>query len=350
MKLVRGAIEEIRTNWERYPAYMEALRDLMQPGVDAHGGVDLQRRAAQLFASTKEWMDTQAGDASEDYSAVHLYTSAAGYRQMFSAINQAFREDGLVDDASVLRSAVFLVELLNIDLFNYCAGRSSAGEWQGRVFRGMVVTPEELARFSNAANGAVDDRYVAIPLGMASASTDRATALDFVEKQVRRSANRQPLLWDIEAVGLPTERLEVYRAAFPTSVVSTICAVPIQQLSDFPDESEILLRGPFFQIVRLRRAKESLGGKRLNVVEAIMLTANRDHPSTMRLAGWEATAARDLFRALVGADRCRRCACRAKANGARQDEVAYARLASGHEREIDKLLQAIEERRDRVLG
>lgn len=345
MALVRRAIEDIRVNWERYSAYMTGLRALMQPGVDADGGIDLQRRVAQLFESNKEWIDTRPDDASEEYSAVRLYTSADGYNQMFSAINRAFRNDGLVDDASALQSAVFLVELLNIDLFNYCARQRSAPDYEGRIFRGMVVTPRELDRFSTAATEAVEDRYVAIPLGMASASTDRATALEFVAQQARCSANGQPLLWDIEVVGLPADRLEVYRALFPTSVVSTICAVPIQRLSDFPEENEILLRGPFFQIVRLRRSEEPVGGKPLNVVEAIMLTANRDHPSTMRLTGWEATAARDLFRTLVAAHRCQRCADRAAANDDSQDEAAFSRLASDREREIDKLLHAIEQRR-----
>jgi hypothetical protein len=180
---------------------------------------------------------------------------------------------------------------------------------------------------------------------MASASTDRATALAFVDDQARRSRTGRPLLWDIEVANLAAERLAVYRTAFPTSVVSTICAVPIEQLSDYPDENEVLLRGPFFQIIRLHRADERVGGKPLHVIEALTLTANRDHPSTMRLPSWEATAARDLFRALVTAERCSRSADRARTYDHADDAAAFSRLASDHERETDELLRVIAVRR-----
>jgi hypothetical protein len=245
MALVRRAIEEIRANWDRYPAYMAGLRDVMQSGLDADTDVDFQRRAAELFASRKEWIREEGPEATGEYTALRLYTSAAGYGQMFGTLNRAFREDRLVDEALALRSAVFLVELLNIDLFNYCVRHCSARDYEGRIYRGMVVTPQELGQFSAVASRAVAQRYVAIPLAMASASADRATALVFVEEQARQSTDGQPLLWDIEVANLPAERLEGYRAAFPTSVVSTICAVPIERLSDFPDENEVLLRGPF---------------------------------------------------------------------------------------------------------
>jgi hypothetical protein len=100
-------------------------------------------------------------------------------------------------------------------------------------------------------------------------------------------------------------------------------------------------RGPFFQVLRLRRGDQSIGGKPLHVIEALTLTANRDHPSTMRLAGWEATAARDPFRTLVTAERFRRAADRAVA----QDAAAFLPLASEQERELDGLLGDVARRR-----
>jgi hypothetical protein len=337
MALVRQAIEEIRVQWDRYPAFMADLQAAMQPALTAADDVDLPRRAKELFASRKAWADESGAEATEEYSALRLYTSAAGYTQMFGTLNRAFRDDGLTDEASVLRAAVFMVELLSIDLFNYAARHDSGRDYEGRVYRGMTVTPQELEQFSAVASTPVAERYVAIPLGMASATTDRATALVFVEEQARRSPDSRPLLWEIEVVGLSRDHLAVYRAAFPTSVVSTICAVPIKQLSDFPDEDEILLRGPFFQVLRLRRTDESIGGKALHVIDAITLTANRDHPSTMRLTGWESTVARDLFRAVVTAERCRRAADRAVAADAR----AFLRLASEEERALDGLVRDV---------
>jgi hypothetical protein len=348
MALVRKAIQEIRGNWDRYSMFMHDLRALMQPGLDAERDVSLHHRADALFSSVKDWAKQAHADGTDDYSAVRLYTSAAGYRQMFSAINTAFRDDRLVDEDSALRSAVFLVELLTIDLFNYCAAYAAASDYRGRIYRGMVVSAQELAQFSSVAAGPIAERYVAIPLAMASASTNRANALVFVEEEARRSAGGQPLLWDIEVAGLSAERLNVYREAFPTSVVSSICAVPIERISDFPEENEVLLRGPFFQILRLRRDSETIAGKPLHVVEALMLTANRDHASTMLLGDWEARTARDLFRILVAIDRSTRCAERAEQYGSPADAAAFRRFVSRQQPLLDRCLRLVAERREAI--
>jgi hypothetical protein len=345
MALVRKAIQDIRVNWDQYRTFMEDLQVLMQPGLDAERDVNLHYRADELFSSVKDWARQTHAGRPDDYSAVQLYTSVSGYRQMFSTINTAFRDDRLVDTASALRSAVFLVELLNIDLFNYCATNPAANNYHGRVYRGMVVSAEELAQFACVATGPIAQRYVAIPLAMASASADRTNALVFVEKEARRSIGGQPLLWDIEVAGLSAERLKVYRAAFQTSVVSSICAVPIERISDFPEENEVLLRGPFFQILRLRRDSESIAGKPLHVVEALMLTANRDHPSTMRLGDSEARIARDLFRILVAIDRSTRCAARAEQYGSPSDAAAFRRFVSAQQPLLERCLRLVEQRR-----
>jgi hypothetical protein len=335
--LVRTAIEEIRSNWAEYPRFLDDLRALLQPRVDADADPILRRRTDALFSGRRNWID-RSGDAALDRTVIQLYTSAAGYRHMFSVINAAFRADALVDDSAELRAAVFLVELLNIDLFNHCASDASASGYRGRVYRGMCVSPDELGQFSAIAGGPVTERYVSIPLAMVSTSTSRERALVFTEAEVRRSADGHPLLWDIEVAGLSDARLELYRAAFPTSVVSTICAVPIAPLSDFPDEEEVLLRGPFFQLLRVRPDAATIAGRTLHVAEALMLTANRDHPSTMELTDRDATIARDLFRTIVTMDRSQLCARRAQDNGSGADAAAFRRLAQAQQPLLDRCL------------
>ncbi|KAF8875452.1 hypothetical protein BD779DRAFT_1804618 [Infundibulicybe gibba] len=76
-----------------------------------------------------------------------------------------------------LRSAVFLIELLNIDLYNYTRRIPAVSNFQGTVYRGVSFTTEQLAEFQHLCERPVSERYWAIPLAMMSASTSRDVAL-----------------------------------------------------------------------------------------------------------------------------------------------------------------------------
>src|SRR5262249_20943118 len=154
---------------------------------------------------------------------------------------KAFRSDDLVDDALRLRCATFLVELLNIDLFNYRAMHKQADNFEGHVYRGMCISPADLAWFARITQGPIGQRYLAIPLAMTSASREREIALAMALEKSRRTPGQQPVLWDIEISGLDSELLAIYHEAFPASVVTSLCAVPIDGISDYQDEKEVLL-------------------------------------------------------------------------------------------------------------
>lgn len=101
MDRVRRAINEIRARWDQYPAFMAELRTYMERlgvGAGQRGEEDAERIAA-LFASVKQWADRKdpsgTGNLDDDYSAIRLYTSEPGYRQIFGTINAAFRSVGL---------------------------------------------------------------------------------------------------------------------------------------------------------------------------------------------------------------------------------------------------------------
>ncbi|GAA1544448.1 hypothetical protein GCM10009730_61990 [Streptomyces albidochromogenes] len=250
MAQLRRAIHEIRTNWDRYPVYMAELRERMERDI-ARAAEPLPDRDRELvhalFSSAKEWADRRPPDIGsqvEEYSAIRLYTSEPGYRRIFSTINKAFRQDGLVEDAQALRSAAFLVELLSIDLFNYRHERPHVDNFEGVVHRRMCVTERQLAELARIAAGPVGRRYLSIPLGMASASVDRHHAMAFALEQSRRHPDRIPLIWKVYVRGLTSDQRELFRRHHPRSTVTSLCAVPIDELSEYAYEQEVLLRGP----------------------------------------------------------------------------------------------------------
>ena len=253
MDAVRHAINEIRVNWNLYPEFMRELREFIRvPEPQGHGGDDLATRLEALFSSTKEWADSPRPQQCQDYSAIELYTSELGYRTMFATINAAFRRDSLTADPFAMRCGVFLVELLSIDLFNYRAANTSADNFEGHVYRGMCVSAAEFQEFARLAGGPLPERYLAIPLAMASASRRIENALAFALDESARAPGRFPLIWDISVSSLDPSLLAAYHAKFPASVVTSLCAVPIDENSDHRDEQEVVLRGAHSQIVRMR--------------------------------------------------------------------------------------------------
>ncbi|GAA5180287.1 hypothetical protein GCM10023322_12250 [Rugosimonospora acidiphila] len=340
MALVRRAISEIRTGWREYPLFMRDLRELLEREAHRHAGDDATAEvSARLLSSVKEWSDRGRAPAPEDYSAIELYTSEAGYRRIFGVINSAFRSDHLVEDRQALRAAAFLVELLTIDLFNYRETHPEADRFEGIVYRGMCVTGEELADFREAAAGPITERYLSIPLGMVSASLDRDNATRFALEQARRYPDRHPLLWRIRVVGLDAGLLDVYRTRFPDSVVTSLCAVPIHGLSRYQEEREVLLRGPAFQLLWLSREPDGQLERGMHVIDVMMLNTNRDHGSAIATNEGADRRARDLFRTLVAIRRASICAGLADQSGHRADALAYRSSLNANRERLDGYLR-----------
>jgi hypothetical protein len=343
MSEVRRAINDIRIHWERYPDFMAELRAYMdRVGPDSPDVADpeLDRQLAELFSSTKDWVDRQDTHESppDDYSAIRLYTSDAGYRRIFSTINTAFRTVSLTGDPVALRSAAFLVELLSIDLYNYRHMHLSADNFQGTVYRGMSVTAEELTAFSRAAAGPVGQRYLSVPLAMMSASRSRAKAMAFARETARKYPDRHPLLWRIQVTGLPPELLGVYRTQFPASTVTSMCAVPVDGLSEYAYEKEVLLRGPFFQILGMDKVADAAPDHRpMHIIEAVMLNSNRDHVTTIASDEGEDRQARDLFRTIVTLHRAGLCLDYARKRGSGADAAVYRSQLDRSRAELDRL-------------
>ncbi|KAG5650687.1 hypothetical protein H0H81_011361 [Sphagnurus paluster] len=327
MSSVRGAIVHVRESWGNYAMLMNELRRLLQEGVQEPLPSEDAQQLEDVLASVKEWIDRRAGPAQEeeDYNVVRLYTSTFGYRLIFKITDIIIRTDtGITQRQEELNSAVFLLELLNVDLFNYVSVTQPADDFQGVVFRALPASEEQLQSFRELATKPISERDWAIPLTVISTSRNQDVAMDYAKAEVARLPERQLFLWRIHVVGLDAELLRVYRERYPTSVVSTICAVPIDELSPFPEEEEVILRGPFFQLVQMQEeVLEGVG--RVYVMDSVTVNVNRDHPSTMEL-GEDGNGARELISTLVSMARTKACQGLAEGYGLVADAESYQRL------------------------
>lgn len=334
---VRTAISDIRLHWDLYPQFMGELRtflkEVREPSVPSrspeYGACweDGRKRVEALLSSTKEWPELGNGP-DNDYSAIRLYTSIYGYMRMFGAMNVAFRAPDINRYPHALRAVTFLVELLNIDLYNYIRSNPDADNFEGRVYRGIRVSSNDLNKFAEAATDTdIEKRYMAVPLSMTSTSATRGKALPFAMRADKTPADSHALLLDVSVYSLDPALLTAYRQAFPESIVTSLCSVPIQRLADLP-ENEVLLRGPFFQIMRMYRDEDSLRGEPLHVVQLIMLNSNRDHVTAVATNTGEDKRMRDIFRAMALASRSTRCAEHAESYGLAADCDYYRNAAA----------------------
>jgi hypothetical protein len=306
MAQLRRAIHEIRVHWNQYPVFMAELRDVLAHGDAALSEGDAARHRAELFFSSRK--DWEALSDDDDFTALRLYTSDAGYRRIFRTINAALRGGAVVDNERAIRTAAFLIEMITIDLFHYRVVDQEADNFEGFVYRGMCVDDVDLARFARLTAAPVGDRYLSVPLALMSASTDAARAVDFALRESAARLGAHPIVWRIHVVGLEPDLMGIYQRRFPSSVVTSICAVPIHQVSDYPHEREVLLRGPFFQVLRISPGRlDGGGGPLLQIIDAVMLNSNRDHISAIASDEGDDRAARELFRLLVNVERARVC-------------------------------------------
>ena len=337
---VRKAIEYIRDRWRDYPIFMQELREY----IDRLGKTstnlakpDEEDRLAleSLLSCSKDWIDRNPKQANI-FHVLDLYTSQFGYDTIFTLLNLAFRTDAVTEQGQEkdLHSAVFLIELLNIDLFNYISRNPSISGFQGTIYRGVSFTREGIEDFRNLATMAVRDRYWSIPLAMMSASTNIKTALDFSLQNAKKDPTKLPFLWRIRVANMDPDLLRIYNERFPSSVVTTLCAVPISAVSRFSQEQEVLLRGPFFQFIRLHKEFVPAVGMTMDVMDLVMLNSNRDHPSVMEMSIEERDEARKLFALLVGMSRARICKDVAHEYGLTQDADEFARI---HDEQAQRL-------------
>ena len=339
MDAIRRTIQYIRGNWNDYPKFVQTLRDHIRSQPYAfNAGKEEQDLIDSILSTRKEWLDRQIHPSTSDnFDVIRLYTTRFGYDHVFSPLNSALRTDDLPEYNSLLQATVFLIELLNIDLYNFLFTRPSAA-FQGLVFRGISFHKDQIQEFKNIAARPVRDRYLSVPHSLMSASSSTEVALEFARIDANYRPTHQPFLWRIHVADLDPALLRIYRDRFPTSVVTTLCAVPIHELSHFEKEEEVLLRGPFFQLIRI--ADEVVDGHEpaIPVMDLVMLNTNRDHPSTMELGELQ-DEARKIFSCLVGMGRAVVCKQVAEKYRMVDDVVVYGEMFEEQQKKLNELLE-----------
>jgi hypothetical protein len=338
MALIRKSINQIRSSWQNYDVYMSELRELVSTADASSARRSLSNQLLDaLFISSKRWWESsEEVDTSEVYSAIDLYTDEAGYQTMFSVINAALRSDQLTDVDAAARGAAFMVELLTIDLFNFRLAYPEADEYAGTVYRGMSMSSDQLNALDELASGPIEKRYVSVPLSMMSASRDQKVALAFAQRAARNRRDARQIIWNIQVTGLPAELLDLYRHRYPKSIVTSICAVPIDRRARVPAEQEVLLRGAFFQIVNMRTKPAGPGRQPLTIVDAIMLNSNRDHLTALASNEGADSEARNFFRTIVQLHRSRLCAELARDAHNSRDARLYDEAVAASESELQR--------------
>ena len=289
MAEIRKRINVVRVKWND-PAQRHDLSEKVEDALKASNfSRDLRAALDTVVAPDRFWADQQddrspAVDSlprteatGENYGALEVYTTNDGYKNIFGYINQVFRKHDV--DETEIQGAVALVELLTIDLYNLRLanfGCSMYYNFQGTVHRGLSVDQGVLETFHRLLKQPLQERNFSVPLAFVSTSANQQRIQEFLDKT---DQGKFRLHWKIHIHELQPRLLAQYHAKYPNSIVSTICAMPISRASEFPNEQEILLRGPLFQIVRMY--KEQSGDHTVHVVEMLMLNANRDHATEL---------------------------------------------------------------------
>ncbi|XP_031560403.1 uncharacterized protein LOC116296517 [Actinia tenebrosa] len=328
MNKIREGIIYIREYWNHYDEFTNAVQNYITQNVE---DTEAKVMMEEVLKSKKDWAKSRE-DVDSGFKAIRLYTSVKGYNEIFSLVNRVFRDDASTTQQELIIIAVFVIELINIDLFNYCLSHDRFNNFTGVVYRGMALKESDYGAFKALRNKEISGRYIAIPLCLMSTSTSLKIANSFIKRIMRGRVDHKPLLMKIHVIELEKEYLEHYRRRFPTSVVSTICAVDIKDLSLMSHEKEVILRGPFFQVLDFYDG-EVIENQTCKVLEMVMLNTNRDHISTMQL-GQDSALARQLFGNMVAATRCKFAIKYYEDKGLHRDVEEYKKLLT---EKLDKL-------------
>jgi|GEM_PF-1859606 len=356
MTMIRGSINNIRERWKDFDRLIDELEEFIfgyaMKNIFYNKDIDLNRiqwnelREAFLgiLQKRRNWIDLSEKEVDKDFNAVKYYTNDSAYKSIFYILNEFFRTEDLGDRKELLESAVFLVELINIDLYNYVKLNDHVNNYTGTVYRGMPIGKKEDGFLRELSELPALERRISVPLSLVSSSTDLVQAVQFSST----NADDRPILFRIRVESLDTTLINEYNTVFPDSKVSSICAVPIQELSFYNHEEEVLLRGPFFHLLNAYpsidpqgKAFQSETGKTIqnnvHIYDLVMVNINRDHPSTTNL-GTKGKMARDAIIHMVNLTRMKYAISYAEKNkDLREDLEQYKRQYEESHNNLEKL-------------
>lgn len=190
MSDIRKAIVHVREHWSQYDVMMERLAKFIERAVSASKQTFSKVNLAiltRLHSLHLDWADEVDDEErkkmlAEETGLIRLYTSQEGYKLIFKLVyDSVFRNDDSVKvDFDTVVTAVFLIELFNIQLFNLALTQPTAyADFSGTVYRGTRVSSDVIAAHEQLFTRSLPDRYIAIPLSLQSASRNPGKALEF---------------------------------------------------------------------------------------------------------------------------------------------------------------------------
>lgn len=317
MDEVRKSIHYIRDNWSN-----ENWREDMLKKAYQTFGLNIKEE----FLIHKDWCDSDSNINYNNYELIRYYTSTDGYKRL-KLLNDYFRKKDLSFEECNI--ATYLVELINIELYNFLYECPTYRNFERKIYRGFHPDKDDLKNvFHLIMDKDVINRSISIPLEFMSASFDRNRAAEYANgKHKKLPHNQVPFIMEITVRNLDKQLLDIYHSFYPDSPVTSLCAVPIERISDKPGEKEVLLRGAFFQVLNYYENEKPVR------VETVMLNANRDHIKTQKYNGTNAQA---LFGSLVKQDKMRICK---ELSDNEQDRKAYEEAEQLAEQEVLKNIE-----------
>lgn len=336
MDTMRSEIEYIRRNWAQYAKFSSELREYLIRKYEGKEQDEFGKAVQAICGEERSW-----ADQSVHYPSLRVYASTLGYNELFSISSKALRDESLITDSQAVRSNAFLTELLNIDLFRLHETNERARNFSGIVYRGLVVNSEQLEQLRGLTNKDIRHRVLAIPLATISATRDIDVIWELFNLHNAGKSPRDLVVLRIHVETLDAAFLQLYQTHFPNSVVTSLCAVPIDELSPYPAEGEVVLRGPWFQVLCLQEQKFETFPQ-INVMDVVMMSCNRDHPSTMKLEQPNYALAREFFRCITWISRCTKCKKLADEYELLNDVVAFEDVISEERLKMKQCLDEIE--------
>ncbi|KAI0184023.1 hypothetical protein EV127DRAFT_250763 [Xylaria flabelliformis] len=328
MKAIRPYIEKIRKAWMSNEGYRTLMSNTRVYFRKLDIPDDVKNSFTKLLEGFRDYGDLDMSRPQkplvEQFDAIELYTAEKSFDHLYSLITKTLRHEEL--NEVELQVVATLVELLTIDLYNLRLsqiGHPMYANFEGVTFRGLSVTAEELEEYKAIlARPELAKRNFSVPLGLLSSSTDEKIMEEFSKSTHNDEKRPIRLHLTIHIHGVDPVLLKEYRALYPDSVVTSICAMPVGHISPH-GEKEILLRGPFFHMISMESG--DINGRPCEKLVVVMMNANRDHGMEHASDTGAKEKQRQCFLRAVSASKFEVCAAIAETH-APQDAEAYRAL------------------------
>ncbi|KAH3844508.1 hypothetical protein DPMN_086766 [Dreissena polymorpha] len=117
--------------------------------------------------------------------------------------------------------------------------------------------------------------------------------------------------------------------------LTSMGAVDIHETSRHPGEKEVILRGPYTLILDIYEDEKDLVGVPCSVMEALVITSNRDHIPTSQ-PGPEDDLARDMYAAIVTVTRSEYAVQYCQSKGLHKDASDFQEILNNARFQLDK--------------